>query len=293
MTRARSSRRRSPDGWTTRVRDRIIAETRGNPLALLELPRDLTAAELAGGFALPDAQPLAGRIEQSFVRRLSASGGDATPPARGRRRADRRREPVVARSRRARDHGRRSRAGRSRGSDRVRRPGALPSSARALRGVSGSDAAPTDARPIERWPMRPTRTPIPTAGRGTARMPRPALTRRWRTSSSAPPTGRSRRGGVAAAAAFLAAGGRVDARSRPPGTACARRSPGQVRRRRARRGVRAAHDRRARAPRRPSASASRTAPRADRLRAHTRRRCPAAAARRGQTPRAARRRAGP
>jgi DNA-binding CsgD family transcriptional regulator len=54
-----------------RVHDRIIAETRGNPLALLELPRDLTAAELAGGFALPDAQPLAGRIEQSFVRRLT------------------------------------------------------------------------------------------------------------------------------------------------------------------------------------------------------------------------------
>ena len=54
-----------------RVHDRIIAETRGNPLALLELPRDLTAAELAGGFALPDAQPLAGRIEQSFVHRLS------------------------------------------------------------------------------------------------------------------------------------------------------------------------------------------------------------------------------
>jgi DNA-binding CsgD family transcriptional regulator len=54
-----------------RVHDRIIAETRGNPLALLELPRDLTAAELAGGFALPDAQPVAGRIEQSFMRRLT------------------------------------------------------------------------------------------------------------------------------------------------------------------------------------------------------------------------------
>jgi DNA-binding CsgD family transcriptional regulator len=53
-----------------RVRDRIIAETRGNPLALLELPRGLTTAELAGGFGLPDAPPLAGRIEQSFLRRL-------------------------------------------------------------------------------------------------------------------------------------------------------------------------------------------------------------------------------
>jgi DNA-binding CsgD family transcriptional regulator len=55
-----------------RVRDRIIAETRGNPLALLELPRGLTAAEVAGGFGRPDARPLASRIEQSFSRRLQA-----------------------------------------------------------------------------------------------------------------------------------------------------------------------------------------------------------------------------
>jgi len=53
-----------------RVRDRIVAETRGNPLALLELPRGLTPAELAGGFALPDASPLASQIEQSFLRQL-------------------------------------------------------------------------------------------------------------------------------------------------------------------------------------------------------------------------------
>jgi DNA-binding CsgD family transcriptional regulator len=51
------------------VRDRILAETRGNPLALLELPRGLTPAELAGGFGLPDARPLASRIEQSFLQR--------------------------------------------------------------------------------------------------------------------------------------------------------------------------------------------------------------------------------
>jgi tetratricopeptide (TPR) repeat protein len=54
------------------VRDRLVAETAGNPLALLELPRGLTPAELAGGFALPDARPLAGRIEESFQRRLGA-----------------------------------------------------------------------------------------------------------------------------------------------------------------------------------------------------------------------------
>jgi DNA-binding CsgD family transcriptional regulator len=55
-----------------RVRDRVVAETRGNPLALLELPRGLTPAELAGGFGFPRAQALSGRIEHSFQRRLSA-----------------------------------------------------------------------------------------------------------------------------------------------------------------------------------------------------------------------------
>jgi DNA-binding CsgD family transcriptional regulator len=55
-----------------RVRDRIVAEARGNPLALLELPRGVAAAELAGGFRLPDAAPLARSIEESFHRRLDA-----------------------------------------------------------------------------------------------------------------------------------------------------------------------------------------------------------------------------
>jgi DNA-binding CsgD family transcriptional regulator/tetratricopeptide (TPR) repeat protein len=53
-----------------RVRDLIIAETHGNPLALLELPRALTPTELAGGFGLPDAAPLSGRIEDGFRRQL-------------------------------------------------------------------------------------------------------------------------------------------------------------------------------------------------------------------------------
>ena len=52
-----------------RVRDRIVAETRGNPLALLELPSGSSAAELAGGFGIPEAQPLAERIEEVFLRR--------------------------------------------------------------------------------------------------------------------------------------------------------------------------------------------------------------------------------
>ena len=58
-----------PGRLDERVRDRIVAETHGNPLALLELPRGLTVSEMAGGFALPDARPLERRIEQSFLRR--------------------------------------------------------------------------------------------------------------------------------------------------------------------------------------------------------------------------------
>src|SRR5215217_4705228 len=59
------------------VRDRIVAETRGNPLALLELPRGLSAEQLAGGFGLVEAQGLAGRIEESFVRRVEMLSDDA------------------------------------------------------------------------------------------------------------------------------------------------------------------------------------------------------------------------
>jgi DNA-binding CsgD family transcriptional regulator len=53
------------------VLDQIVAETNGNPLALLELPRGLSPAQLAGGFGLPVSVPLAGRIEESFRRRLA------------------------------------------------------------------------------------------------------------------------------------------------------------------------------------------------------------------------------
>jgi DNA-binding CsgD family transcriptional regulator len=60
-----------------RVRDRIVAETRGNPLALMELPRGLTPAELAGGFGLPDSLPLAGRIGRGFLRRLESLPADS------------------------------------------------------------------------------------------------------------------------------------------------------------------------------------------------------------------------
>jgi DNA-binding CsgD family transcriptional regulator len=52
------------------IRDQIITEARGNPLALLELPRELPSLKLAGGFVAPAARTLSGRIEKSFQRRL-------------------------------------------------------------------------------------------------------------------------------------------------------------------------------------------------------------------------------
>jgi DNA-binding CsgD family transcriptional regulator len=55
-----------------RVLDQIVSETRGNPLALLELPRGVTPAELAGGFGLPGAVPLSMSIEDNFRQRLEA-----------------------------------------------------------------------------------------------------------------------------------------------------------------------------------------------------------------------------
>src|SRR5229473_2576893 len=60
-----------PGRLDEQVRDRIIAESGGNPLALLELPYGVTAAELAGGFGVAGPLPLAGRIEQNFLWRIT------------------------------------------------------------------------------------------------------------------------------------------------------------------------------------------------------------------------------
>ena len=60
-----------PGRLDERVRDRIIAESGGNPLVLIELPREVPAPGLAGGFGLPGAGPLSGRIEDIFRRRVA------------------------------------------------------------------------------------------------------------------------------------------------------------------------------------------------------------------------------
>ena len=60
----------------TRVRDQILAETQGNPLALLEVPRGLTPQELAGGFGFPSAVGLSGGVEENFRRRVGVLPDD-------------------------------------------------------------------------------------------------------------------------------------------------------------------------------------------------------------------------
>ncbi len=59
-----------PGGLDAHIRDRIVAEARGNPLALLELPRGLSVAQLAGGFGLHEQRSLDARIEERFLSHL-------------------------------------------------------------------------------------------------------------------------------------------------------------------------------------------------------------------------------
>ena len=69
-----------PGPLDEQVRERILAETRGNPLALVELPRGLSPAQLAGGYGLsavmPPAQSWPGWIEESFLRRMRTLPAD-------------------------------------------------------------------------------------------------------------------------------------------------------------------------------------------------------------------------
>ena len=61
-----------PGRIDARVRDQIVAEARGNPLALLELPRGMSAVDLAGGFEVPTAADIPGRLENHYLARIEA-----------------------------------------------------------------------------------------------------------------------------------------------------------------------------------------------------------------------------
>ncbi len=65
-----------PGPLDPRVRDRILGEVGGNPLALLELPRGGKPVAVAGGFGLPVEMPLTSRVEQCFVRQLEPFSAD-------------------------------------------------------------------------------------------------------------------------------------------------------------------------------------------------------------------------
>ena len=171
-----------------RVRDLIVAETEGNPLALLELPRGLTQAELAGGFGLPGAVPLAGRIEDSFGRQLEAlpeqtrrlvllaAADPSGDPALVWRAAGRLGIPVQPPAATGPAWWSSARGCGSGIRWRVRRP-------------TGRRRSRSGKRCTRRWPTRPIRRLIRTAGPGTGPRRRPARTRRWPGSWNAPRPG--------------------------------------------------------------------------------------------------------
>ena len=272
-----------------RVRDRIVAETRGNPLALLELPRGLTPAELAGGFGLPDASPLAGRIEHTFLQRAQA-----LPP-------DAQRLLLVAAAEPAGDVGLLWRAAERVG---VGREAGRPAEEADLieLGFQVRFRHPLVRSAVYRGadPARATRR-APRSGGGdrSRRGPGPARVARG------PRDQRARRGGGRRHAALgrpgaaprgpgggrrvPAACDRADARPRPAHRAGADRGAGEARRRRPRGGLRARHRGAARPDRRAPARAARAAARA---RSRSRRTrggdAPALPAGRGSAPGAAR-----
>src|SRR5215469_10874545 len=65
-----------PGSLDARVRDWILGEAGGNPLALLELPRERSTVAVPGGFGLSLEIPLTSRIEQGFVRQLEPFRAD-------------------------------------------------------------------------------------------------------------------------------------------------------------------------------------------------------------------------
>ena len=193
-----------------RVRDRIVAETHGNPLALLELPRGLTPAELAGGFGL-NGDPAAGRPDRGALPAAAgrAAAGDAAAAPGRRGRAGRRCAPPVEggrharRRRRRRGPGRRgaawSRSGRRcafaiRWSAPRSMRAATPEDRRRVHQAladatdRGARARPPRLAPGRRRPPGSTRTSPPSWSARPRARGRGAAWRRRRPSSSAPPS---------------------------------------------------------------------------------------------------------
>ena len=277
----------------TRVRDQIVTETRGNPLALLELLKGLTPAELAGGFALPSAMPLS----QDASRR--ASGGGSTRY----RRETRRLLQLAA-------------------ADPVGEPSLVWRAAERL-GIRSEAATPAaEAGLLEFGPRVRFRHPLVRSAvyrsaslqerqdvhRALAEATDPESDpdrRAWHRAQAAPgpdedvaeelerSAGRAQaRGGFAAAAAFLERAALLTAEPARRAAAAARGGRREARRRRARRRARPARRSRGRAARRAPARPCRPPARTDRAGAATLRRRRSAARQRRQTSRVARRKSG-
>ena len=186
-----------------RVRDRMVAETGGNPLALLELARGMNDTELSGGFVVPSTAALSGHLHEHYLRRVRAlpeqtqrlmllAAADPTGDA-----------TLLWRAGRALGVGPRDAAsGRVGTTARNRLPGALPPSAGAVGGLRGRDGSRSRRRA-----SRTRRSDRPPGGARTAGVASGRRRRRDRTrtspgSSSGSPT-RSGRAGLTAAAAFL------------------------------------------------------------------------------------------
>ena len=196
-------------------------------------------AQLAGGFGLPGALPLSGRIEQSFRRRL-----EALP-------ADTRRLLLVAAAEPIGDPALLWRAAERLGiaaeaaapaetaglleiGARVR----VPPSARALGGLPGGDAAASAARRTGRWPRRPTPSSIPTGAPGTAPQATPAPDEDVAAELERSAGRAQARGGLAAAAAFLERAAALTPDPAPRAQRALAAAQAKLRGRRARRGAR-------------------------------------------------------
>ena len=270
-----------------RVRERIVAETRGNPLALLELPRGLTPAELAGGFGLPDAPGAVG-----------ADRGQL--PAAARRRFRPRPSGCCWSRRRSRSATRCWCGGRpggsGSGSGRRRRPTGCSRSARSVtfrhplvRSAVYRAASPEDRQAVHRALADATDPEVDPDRRAWHLAQATSGSDEDVASELERSAGRAQaRGGLAAAAAFLERADRADARARRGGreralaAAQAKHQAGAFDA-----ALRLAGHRRVRTAGRAPARPGRPAARSDRVRVEPRQRRSAAAAQGREATRAA------
>ena len=169
------------NGFAPAVIDQLVATSGGNPLALREIPRGLTADQRAGrDLALDPAAPRRHARARVPAPRRGAAGGDARRAARRRLRRDRARRRDRGRARQRRAAARRARAGRGRGAARAARPrGRVRPPARARGGLPRRQPrrAPRRAQRARRPPSPSAAPSAPGTSPPRARCPTPASRR--------------------------------------------------------------------------------------------------------------------